>query len=941
MNNFPESVRSFLAALGKWASFAYLLRFAILLWLFAPLLCVLNMFSATLTSGILVSEVWEQYLCVSFFLVAAACSALVLARIALIYGPERLDLPTVPQDCRPPALKNLLVNDDGEREFLALFVSQVPNLFVFGYLIRFGSSQGVALSQIIIGLALGALLACIFWWNANAWYYVTYRALDYSPSTFILGQNAARTILFPRAMFGLNRVNDHCPGKVTIEQAHTVLSRPFFATIHKLSGLGLFIGLPGYEKNRDATSLYEAHNFAIISLFIFGGLYLLLWPLTAPVGAPVASWIAIAALAFFILFVLWVFWSAKPIAPGGKVAYLRKIQIWNTATIFIFFLTVLFLYLFTQIERFPIFATVLILIIAVSWMLGALAFFFDRYRVPVLTLLLISLVVPRMFHLDRTLYINSSGVHAGNGQEEHYVSISSAKDTATSELPDPSTILQQRLNAIHDDKPLIIVTATGGGLHASAWTAAVLAHLEQSFGPDFHNHLLLASTVSGGSVGLSAYLRELHDNTLDSHARLATQRMQSVAQCSSLEGVGWGLVYYDLPKAFIPILPYFVSPSSGDGDLDTNGPGRTPLGKDRTWSLRKSFLRNLDDVYCKHVWQSDNNTRARWTSHQDQHRVHSKSIDQTGSGLTLRDFPAGPGPAFTMNTTVVESGERFLSANYKIPACRLEGDSRPDYRARSFLETFKRRIVDQKDAGYADLPIASAAQLSATFPYVSSAARAPMVVDNAVNSVHFADGGYYDNDGTSSAIEFLRYALGPANSSSPSGTTPEPPQAPSSCPALPLPQNKPLRILLIEIRNSNAIYGSDPESVPDHNGGDAPWNLFSQVGGPLLGFWQAGHESITPRDQSGLELLEHAYAGKLIIQSVVIADEWSTDTVGTDPLNWSLTPRQRKEVHSSAQRSEMTQLYELALKWFDASAAAWNPGKGGGPQQNTAQTSAK
>src|SRR6185503_20965432 len=111
---------------------------------------------------------------------------------------------------------------------------------------------------------------------------------------------------------------------------------------------------------------------------------------------------------FFILFVLWVFWSAKPIAPGGKVAHLRKIQIWNTVTIIIFFLTVLFLYLFTQIERFPIIATVLILIIAVSWMLGALAFFFDRYRVPVLTLLLISLVVPRMFHLDRTLYINSS-----------------------------------------------------------------------------------------------------------------------------------------------------------------------------------------------------------------------------------------------------------------------------------------------------------------------------------------------------------------------------------------------------------------------------------------------------------------------------------------------------------------------------------------------------
>jgi len=158
-----------------------------------------------------------------------------------------------------------------------------------------------------------------------------------------------------------------------------------------------------------------------------------------------------------------------------------------------------------------------------------------------------------------------------------------------------------------------------------------------------------------------------------------------------------------------------------------------------------------------------------------------------------------------------------------------------------------------------------------------------------------------------------------------------------------LAQNKPLRILLIEIRNSNGIYGSDPESVPDHNDGDAPWNLFSQIGGPLLGFWQAGHESITPRDQSGLELLEHAYAGKLIIQSVVIADEWSTQTVGTDPLNWSLTPRQRKEVHYSSQRSEMKQLYELARKWFNASSIAWtkNPAKDGGPQQDPSQTSAK
>src|SRR3954464_2873581 len=44
MDKLLKLVKSFLAALGKWASFAYLLRFAILLWLFAPVLCLLNIF---------------------------------------------------------------------------------------------------------------------------------------------------------------------------------------------------------------------------------------------------------------------------------------------------------------------------------------------------------------------------------------------------------------------------------------------------------------------------------------------------------------------------------------------------------------------------------------------------------------------------------------------------------------------------------------------------------------------------------------------------------------------------------------------------------------------------------------------------------------------------------------------------------------------------------
>ncbi len=933
---------SFLKELGKWASFCYFLRFAWMLWLFAPVICLLNFQDKTLTSGILVSEKWEQYLCVAFFLVSAGFTALVLARIAVINGPERWALLTgEPDDSRPALLKNCFVNDEGKQEFVAVGIAQAPNLLVFAYLLYFGALQGVDPQTILVGLAVGTLLAGIFWWNANAWYYLTFKApeVDNPPKSFILGQNAARTILFPRAMFRLNAVNSPCPGRPTIEQADTLFCSAGFEKFDQMSGLAalrrFLIARSGYGNETRGNSFYEAHNFASISLVVFLGLYLLIWPLTAPVAAPVASSIALAAMTLFIAFILMVFWKAKPFSVSGKTAGLTGIRIWITVSIGVFWIAVVALYLLVQIERFPIFATVLILVIAVSWMLGAVAFFFDRYRVPVLTLLLIVLIIPRMFHLDRTVWFDHSGMHRGNGEEEHYVSTTTAKQAA--DLPYPYTILAARRQAVSDGSPLIIVTATGGGLHASAWTAAVLAHLEQTFGPDFHKHLLLASTVSGGSVGLMPYLRELHDGNLDSGKLVAaTERMQSAAQCSSLEGVGWGLVYYDLPKAFIPALPYLFPPSSGDGDLDTSGSDRSALGKDRTWALRKSFLRNLDDLYCKQVWEEDTHSDAHWNSHQEGENgsrlsaeFQTKMKDQTGNGLTVRDFSAGSDPAFTMNTTVLESGERFLSANYRIPDCLMEDKSRPDYRARSFLQTFKKRT----DGGVSDLPLASAAQLSATFPYVSSAARAPMVLDNAVNSVHFADGGYYDNDGTASALEFLRYALGP----------PETPNFPNPCPVAEVSNDSPLRILLIEIRNSNAVFGSGSESSPDHIDGGSPWNLFSQVGAPLLGFWQAGHESITPRDQSALELLQHAYAGKLIVRSVVFADQWSTPTAGTDPLNWSLTPQQRKEVICTAGRTELTKLYEKAHKWFIADQSEWskNPTEESGPPDDPKQCSAK
>ncbi len=52
--------------------------------------------------------------------------------------------------------------------------------------------------------------------------------------------------------------------------------------------------------------------------------------------------------------------------------------------------------------------------------------------------------------------------------------------------------------------PVFIVTAEGGGIRAAYWTANVLAALHDA-NPQFANHVLALSGVSGGSVGTSVY----------------------------------------------------------------------------------------------------------------------------------------------------------------------------------------------------------------------------------------------------------------------------------------------------------------------------------------------------------------------------------------------------------------------------------------------------
>ncbi len=170
------------------------------------------------------------------------------------------------------------------------------------------------------------------------------------------------------------------------------------------------------------------------------------------------------------------------------------------------------------------------------------------------------------------------------------------------------------------------------------------------------------------------------------------------ASRSSLSAAGWGFLYPDLARAF-PLLGMSV-----------------PLTIDRGWALENAWI-------------------AQWPS--------PPNINEW-----RRDVEAGKRPAAIFNATAAENGHRFLIASTDFDENVLNDaiGMLPDKVTIQFSKRF---------AGY-DVPVATAARLSASFPYVSPEAQASD--GPAASRFHIGDGGYYDNSGVLSALEWIEQA---------------------------------------------------------------------------------------------------------------------------------------------------------------------------------------
>lgn len=248
--------------------------------------------------------------------------------------------------------------------------------------------------------------------------------------------------------------------------------------------------------------------------------------------------------------------------------------------------------------------------------------------------------------------------------------------------------------------PVFLVATEGGGLRNAYWTAAVLATIQDAH-PEFGHRLFAISGVSGGSVGAAVFAALLEQAppsaTSDNPPPTYAARARAI--------LGRDLLSPLLARALLPDLFQQFWP--------------LPIEAiDRARALEESLER-------------------AWTKAEEHNRLGR------GFYASRPNREGARTPFLILNTTNVETGERTA-----ISQLSLGGRVR----------TFDSVIDDARtEARGMDIPVSTAAMLSARFPIVTPAGT----VHVHGGKLRFADGGYFENSGCASLADLLELLLRP------------------------------------------------------------------------------------------------------------------------------------------------------------------------------------
>ncbi|HEY4561770.1 MAG TPA: patatin-like phospholipase family protein, partial [Thermoanaerobaculia bacterium] len=235
---------------------------------------------------------------------------------------------------------------------------------------------------------------------------------------------------------------------------------------------------------------------------------------------------------------------------------------------------------------------------------------------------------------------------------------------------------------------------------------------------------------------------------------------------------------------------------------------------------------------------------------------------------TLADWGVGTSagwlPAAVLNATATETGEQFLLTPL--------GWDHP-WKGRFFSTIYPMR----------DLHVSTAARLSATFPWVSPMARAQDVNGRpAAPGFHLADGGYFDNFGVVTVVNWLR--------------------------SLPPEQWEELRrkgLLLVLVR----AFPDRPESAGPRAHQSQGW-LWSGLG-PLLTMYNVRTSAQASTGDVEMELAQKVLACNGVNNLQVVFQ-----LQRNSPLSWKLTEEEKKAILAEWDEEPNRKSLEAARKLF-------------------------
>jgi len=391
---------------------------------------------------------------------------------------------------------------------------------------------------------------------------------------------------------------------------------------------------------------------------------------------------------------------------GGK-----SIKVEEGQTSVIVFTCVLFA-LYFLLMHLPVPAPALVSVVMVSagvvLVCSGIAFYLDRYRVPVLIVI-----------------AGYCAITACWWQNDHFYRLWPAPSTDPKELT-PRAVLHR---AAEDGSPIVIVASAGGGIQATAWTTAALRKIDKELHKtpgleklDFPHSIRLMSGVSGGSVGELFYAMAVPLKT-DHPFRKAN----IAAGNSGLAPAMRGLLRDDMFRALAPfaILNGSNIPMS--------------IYRDRGFELEQAWIRNAREQFPQ-APDLANATLLDWG----------------------RDALSGVRPALIFNSTLVESGERFAISTVPTSPKHSQGV----VGSCEFLHRYKANLAMTTAARLsATFPFVS----PTARPGVAADATQPgqslpgpefwEVFPRGGNYLHAVDGGYYENSGVIGAVKWVDDAL--------------------------------------------------------------------------------------------------------------------------------------------------------------------------------------